>query len=125
VFGLSWLNVLAVINSVQDTPVIYQRFQVNHTCTSLTDQVRSVNDIAAAVTKGDLTQKMVISGAGEMAILKRTLNSMIDQLSGFATEVTILALGMTEGETWCRERVKGLQGTWADVVKVLDASCLS
>src|SRR6266576_1237620 len=66
--------------------------QVNRMCSSLTDQVRSIATVTTAVAKGDLTRKIEIQVEGEMATLKTTVNSMVDQLSAFASEVTRVAL---------------------------------
>ena len=57
-------------------------------CSSLTDQVRSIARVTTAVANGDLTQKIEISVEGEISTLKKTVNSMVDQLSDFASEVS-------------------------------------
>ena len=90
--------------------------QVNRMCSSLTDQVRSIATVTTAVAKGDLTRKIEIQVEGEMATLKTTVNSMVDQLSAFASEVTRVALEVgTQGILGGQARVEGVQGTWADL----------
>jgi osomolarity two-component system, sensor histidine kinase NIK1 len=87
-------------------------------CSSLTDQVRSIANVTTAVAKGDLTQKIEIEVEGEMSTLKRTVNSMVDQLSAFASEVTRVALEVgTQGILGGQARVEGVQGTWADLTR--------
>ena len=87
-------------------------------CSSLTDQVRSIAKVTTAVARGDLTQKIDIEVEGEMLTLKRTVNSMVDQLSAFASEVTRVALEVgTQGILGGQARVEGVQGTWADLTR--------
>ena len=87
-------------------------------CSSLTDQVRSIAAVTTAVARGDLTQKVEIQVEGEMATLKTTVNSMVDQLSAFASEVTRVALEVgTQGILGGQARVEGVQGTWADLTR--------
>ncbi|KAH9911696.1 histidine kinase [Amylocystis lapponica] len=91
---------------------------VNRMCSSLTDQVRSIAKVTTAVAKGDLTQKIEIEVEGEMLTLKITVNSMVDQLSAFASEVTRVALEVgTQGILGGQARVEGVQGTWADLTR--------
>ncbi|KAL7278312.1 hypothetical protein ACG7TL_008288 [Trametes sanguinea] len=91
---------------------------VNRMCSSLTDQVRSIANVTTAVARGDLTQKIDIEVEGEMLTLKRTVNSMVDQLSAFASEVTRVALEVgTQGILGGQARVEGVQGTWADLTR--------
>src|SRR5690606_39856224 len=61
---------------------------VNVMATNLTDQVRSIAEVTTAVARGDLTQKIRVDARGEIAELKETINTMVDQLSAFADEVT-------------------------------------
>ncbi|KAG6827518.1 hypothetical protein H0H92_011459 [Tricholoma furcatifolium] len=92
--------------------------QVNRMCSSLTDQVRSIAKVTTAVARGDLTQKIEIQVEGEMSTLKGTVNSMVDQLSAFASEVTRVALEVgTEGILGGQAKVEGVQGTWADLTR--------
>ncbi|KAA1473198.1 hypothetical protein DENSPDRAFT_779569 [Dentipellis sp. KUC8613] len=91
---------------------------VNRMCSSLTDQVRSIAIVTTAVAKGDLTRKIEIQVEGEMATLKTTVNSMVDQLSAFASEVTRVALEVgTQGILGGQAKVEGVQGTWADLTR--------
>ncbi|KAI5891245.1 two-component histidine kinase Le.nik1-like protein [Schizophyllum commune H4-8] len=91
---------------------------VNRMCSSLTDQVRSIAVVTTAVAGGDLTQKISIQVEGEMATLKATVNSMVDQLSAFASEVTRVALEVgTQGILGGQATVEGVQGTWADLTR--------
>ncbi|KAF9448757.1 hypothetical protein P691DRAFT_668846 [Macrolepiota fuliginosa MF-IS2] len=91
---------------------------VNRMCSSLTDQVRSIAVVTTAVARGDLTQKIEIQVEGEMSTLKSTVNSMVDQLSAFASEVTRVALEVgTQGILGGQARVEGVQGTWADLTR--------
>ena len=94
-------------------------------CSSLTDQVRSIATVTTAVARGDLTRKIEIQVEGEMATLKTTVNSMVDQLSAFASEVTRVALEVgTQGILGGQARVEGVQGTWADLTLNVNVSCL-
>ncbi|KAF8813232.1 hypothetical protein BYT27DRAFT_7035236, partial [Phlegmacium glaucopus] len=81
-------------------------------------QVRSIEVVTTAIASSDLTQKIEISVEGEMSTLKGTVNSMVDQLSAFAYEVTRVALevGM-QGILGGRVRVEGVWGTWADLIR--------
>ncbi|PFH53613.1 hypothetical protein AMATHDRAFT_171562 [Amanita thiersii Skay4041] len=91
---------------------------VNRMCSSLTDQVRSIALVTTAVAQGDLTQKIEIQVEGEMSTLKGTVNSMVDQLSAFASEVTRVALEVgTQGILGGQATVEGVQGTWADLTR--------
>ena len=95
-------------------------------CSSLTDQVRSIANVTTAVAKGDLTQKIEILVEGEMATLKDTVNSMVDQLSAFASEVTRVALEVgTQGILGGQAKVEGVQGTWADLTRNVNVSLQS
>ncbi|TDL24345.1 hypothetical protein BD410DRAFT_814134 [Rickenella mellea] len=105
---------------VPDVEGVWQQLtvNVNRMCSSLTDQVRSIALVTTAVAKGDLTQKVEIQVEGEMATLKETVNSMVDQLSTFASEVTRVALEVgTQGILGGQARVEGVQGTWADLTR--------
>ena len=92
-------------------------------CSSLTDQVRSIAKVTTAVARGDLTQKIDIEVEGEMLELKTTVNSMVEQLSGFASEVTRVAQEVgTQGILGGQARVEGVQGTWADLTRNVNVS---
>lgn len=94
-------------------------------CSNLTNQVRSIAAVTTAVAKGDLTQQIDIEVEGEMMVLKETVNSMVDQLSTFASEVTRVALEVgSQGILGGQARVEGVQGTWADLTKNVNVSIL-
>jgi signal transduction histidine kinase/HAMP domain-containing protein/CheY-like chemotaxis protein len=89
---------------------------VNSMAANLTDQVRNIADVATAVAHGDLTRKITVDAAGEILELKTTLNRMVDQLSGFADEVTRVAREVgTEGKLGGQAEVPGVSGTWEDL----------
>ena len=99
--------------------------QVNRMCSSLTDQVRSIAKVTTVVARGDLTQKIDIEVEGEMLTLKRTVNSMVYQLSAFASEVTRVALEVgTQGILGGQATVDGVQGTWADLTRNVNVRAL-
>jgi osomolarity two-component system, sensor histidine kinase NIK1 len=90
---------------------------VNRLCSSLTEQVRSIATVATAVAKGDLTRKIDIQAEGEIATLKMTVNSMVDQLSAFASEITRVTLEVDTPYILGRQAcVETVQGTWADLI---------
>jgi HAMP domain-containing protein len=89
---------------------------VNAMAGNLTGQVRDVAEVATAVARGDLTQKITVDAKGEMLELKSTLNTMVDQLSGFADEVTRVAREVgTQGNLGGQAVVRGVSGTWKDL----------
>src|SRR6516225_8506646 len=89
---------------------------VNAMAGNLTTQVRNIAQVATAVAKGDLTQKIGVDARGEILELKTTLNTMVDQLSGFADEVTRVAREVgTQGNLGGQARVRGVSGTWKDL----------
>src|SRR3989475_3114203 len=86
---------------------------VNFMAGNLTGQVRSIAQVTTAVAQGDLSQKITVDAAGEVAQLKDTINTMVDQLSAFADEVTRVAREVgTEGRLGGQAYVKGVTGTW-------------
>ena len=86
---------------------------VNGMASNLTDQVRNIAEVTTAVAKGDLTQKITVDARGEILELKNTLNTMVDQLSTFADEVTRVAREVgTEGRLGGQAEVEGVSGTW-------------
>ncbi len=86
---------------------------VNSMASNLTDQVRNISQVAQAVARGDLTQKITVDAQGEILELKDTLNTMVDQLSSFADEVTRVAKEVgTEGKLGGQAQVEGVSGTW-------------
>lgn len=82
-------------------------------CANLTNQVRSIAKVTTAVAKGDLSQKIDIEVEGEMLTLKETVNKMVDQLNGFASEVTRVAQEVgTQGILGGQAVVQGAEGMW-------------
>src|SRR6202047_1490784 len=83
---------------------------------NLTGQVRNIADVTTAVAKGDLSKKITADVKGEFLELKDTINTMVDQLSSFADEVTRVAKEVgTEGKLGGQAQVKGVSGTWKDL----------
>src|SRR5690348_1307715 len=91
---------------------------VNFMAGNLTAQVRSIAQVATAVAGGDLSQKIHVGGAGGMLEPKETINTMVDQLSAFADEVTRMAREVgTEGKLGGQADVQGVSGTWKDLTE--------
>ncbi|MFD6415718.1 HAMP domain-containing protein [Streptomyces sp. NPDC060194] len=91
---------------------------VNFMAGNLTAQVRSIAQVATAVAQGDLTRKIDVDARGEILELKTTINTMVDQLSSFAAEVTRVAREVgTEGRLGGQADVKGVSGTWKDLTE--------
>ncbi len=89
---------------------------VNFMANNLTTQVRNIADVTTAVANGDLTRKITVEASGEVAKLADTINTMVDQLSSFAAEVTRVAREVgTEGNLGGQANVKGVSGTWKDL----------
>ncbi|MDI2032204.1 HAMP domain-containing protein, partial [Saccharopolyspora sp. TS4A08] len=89
---------------------------VNFMADNLTSQVRDIAQVATAVAAGDLTQKIDVDAQGEILQLKNTINTMVDQLSAFAAEVTRVAREVgTEGKLGGQARVYGVAGIWKDL----------
>src|SRR5213075_1729122 len=89
---------------------------VNQLADNLTNQVRNIADVTTAVAKGDLSRKITVDARGEILELKETINTMVDQLSSFADEVTRVAREVgTEGKLGGQAQVKGVSGTWKDL----------
>ncbi|MFY9551328.1 MAG: response regulator, partial [Thermoanaerobaculia bacterium] len=83
---------------------------------NLTSQVRNIADVTKAVAKGDLSKKITVDVKGEILELKNTVNTMVDQLSSFAAEVTRVAREVgTEGKLGGQAMVPGVSGTWKDL----------
>ncbi|HEU4531037.1 MAG TPA: response regulator, partial [Steroidobacteraceae bacterium] len=86
---------------------------VNSMASNLTGQVRNIAEVATAVATGDLSRKITVDVKGEILELKNTINTMVDQLNGFAAEVTRVAREVgTEGKLGGQARVPGVAGTW-------------
>jgi HAMP domain-containing protein/signal transduction histidine kinase/CheY-like chemotaxis protein len=89
---------------------------VNFMAGNLTAQVRNIADVTKAVAAGDLSKKITVDVKGEILELKNTINTMVDQLSSFAAEVTRVAREVgTEGKLGGQAQVKGVSGTWKDL----------
>jgi HAMP domain-containing protein/CheY-like chemotaxis protein/signal transduction histidine kinase len=89
---------------------------VNFMASNLTGQVRNIADVTTAVAKGDLSRKMTVDVKGEILELKNTINTMVDQLSAFSSEVTRVARDVgTEGKLGGQANVPGVAGTWKDL----------
>src|SRR5213075_2785579 len=89
---------------------------VNLMANNLTTQVRNIAEVTTAVAKGDLSRKITVDVKGEILELKDTVNTMVDQLSAFASEVTRVAKEVgTEGKLGGQAEVPGVAGTWKDL----------
>src|SRR5262249_28855255 len=83
---------------------------------NLTVQLRDVSKVATAIANGDLTQKITVDVQGEILQIKDVINTMVDQLGSFASEVTRVAREVgTEGKLGWQGEVKGVAGTWKDL----------
>ncbi|WP_258573927.1 HAMP domain-containing protein [Actinomadura parmotrematis] len=102
-----WRDVTAAVNVMADR---------------LTSQVRDIADVTTAVARGDLTRKVTVEATGELQELKLTVNTMVDQLSAFADEVTRVAREVgTEGELGGQANVRGVSGVWKDLTDNVNA----
>ena len=89
---------------------------VNSMANNLTSQVRNIADVTTAVARGDLSRKITVDVRGEILELKNTINTMVDQLNAFASEVTRVAREVgTEGKLGGQAQVPGVAGTWKDL----------
>ncbi|MFT3870681.1 MAG: HAMP domain-containing protein [Nibricoccus sp.] len=95
---------------------------VNSMANNLTAQVRNIADVTTAVARGDLSRKITVDVKGEILELKNTINTMVDQLNGFAAEVTRVAREVgTEGKLGGQALVLGVAGTWKDLTDSVNA----
>ncbi len=95
---------------------------VNVMAGNLTTQVRSIAEVAAAVARGDLTRQITVDARGEVAGLAHTINTMVDQLSSFAAEVTRVAWEVgTEGNLGGQAHVRGVSGVWRDLTESVNS----
>ena len=95
---------------------------VNFMASNLTGQVRNIADVTTAVANGDLSKKITVDVRGEILELKNTINTMVDQLNGFASEVTRVAREVgTEGKLGGQAEVRGVAGTWKDLTDSVNA----
>jgi HAMP domain-containing protein len=91
---------------------------VNFMASNLTAQVRAIKDVTTAVATGDLSQKIEVDVKGEILELKDTINTMVDQLGAFASEVTRVAREVgTEGKLGVQAEVEGVAGVWRDLTE--------
>jgi HAMP domain-containing protein/signal transduction histidine kinase/CheY-like chemotaxis protein len=91
---------------------------VNQMGSNLTAQVRNIAEVTTAVAKGDLSKKITVDVQGEILELKNTINTMVDQLNSFASEVTRVALEVgTEGKLGGQAKVQDVGGTWKDLTE--------
>ena len=91
---------------------------VNTMAGNLTSQVRNIADVTTAVARGDLSRKIAVEAAGEILELKNTINTMVDQLNAFASEVTRVAREVgSEGKLGGQAEVQGVSGTWKDLTE--------
>src|SRR5206468_10217389 len=91
---------------------------VNTLAANLTTQVRNIADVTTAVATGDLSKKITVDVRGEVAELKNTINTMVDQLRAFADEVTRVAREVgEEGKLGGQAQVTGVSGAWKDLTE--------
>src|SRR4051812_40898356 len=91
---------------------------VNFMAGNLTSQVRNIAQVTTAVAQGDLSQKITVDAEGEILELKNTVNTMVDQLSAFADEVTRVAREVgTEGKLGGQAQVEDVSGTWRNLTE--------
>ncbi len=89
---------------------------VNFMASNLTSQVRNIAEVTTAVANGDLSKKITVEVRGEILQLKDTINTMVDRLNSFASEVTRVAREVgTEGMLGGQAKVKGVAGVWKDL----------
>src|SRR4026209_278015 len=89
---------------------------------NLTGQVRNIAEVTTAVASGDLSKKITVDVKGEILELENTINTMVDQLNGFASEVTRVAREVgTEGRLRGQAQVRGVAGTWKDLTDNVNA----
>src|ERR1700716_3375432 len=99
---------------------------VNSMASNLTGQVRNIADVATAIARGDLNRKIPVDVKGEILELKETINTMVDQLSAFAAEVTRVAREVgTEGKLGGQAQVEGVSGTWRGLTESVNGMALS
>jgi HAMP domain-containing protein len=117
------VGTLGVLGGQADVPNVAGTWKdltesVNSMAENLTSQVRNIAQVTTAVANGDLTQQITVDAQGEIAELKDTINTMVDQLSSFAAEVTRVAREVgTEGELGGQAEVQDVSGTWRDLTE--------
>src|SRR3712207_2792428 len=99
---------------------------VNLLAANLTTQVRNIAEVTTAVARGDLSRKITVDVKGEILELKNTINTMVDQLNAFASEVTRVAREVgTEGKLGGQAQVSGVAGTWKDLTDTVNVMASS
>ena len=95
---------------------------VNFMAGNLTAQVRNIAEVSTAIASGDLSKKITVNVSGEILLLKETINTMVDQLNSFASEVTRVAREVgTDGKLGGQAQVPGVAGTWKDLTDSVNA----
>ncbi len=95
---------------------------VNSMASNLTAQVRNIAEVSTAIASGDLSKKITVNVSGEILLLKETINTMVDQLNAFASEVTRVAREVgTDGKLGGQAQVLGVAGTWKDLTDSVNA----
>jgi HAMP domain-containing protein len=95
---------------------------VNSMASNLTGQVRNIAEVATAIARGDLSKKITVNVSGEILQLKETINTMVDQLNAFASEVTRVAREVgTDGRLGGQANVLGVAGTWKDLTESVNS----
>src|SRR5207253_1415960 len=95
---------------------------VNSMASNLTAQVRNIAEVATAIAGGDLSKKITVNVSGEILQLKETINTMVDQLNAFASEVTRVAREVgTDGRLGGQANVVGVAGTWKDLTESVNS----
>ena len=95
---------------------------VNELASNLTVQLRDVSKVATAIASGDLNQKITVQAQGEILQIKNVINTMVDQLGSFASEVTRVAKEVgTDGKLGGQADVRGVAGTWKDLTDNVNA----
>ena len=99
---------------------------VNLLAANLTTQVRNIAEVTTAVARGDLSRKITVDAKGEILELKNTINTMVDQLNAFASEVTRVAREVgTEGKLGGQAAVPGVAGTWKDLTDTVNVMAVN
>ena len=99
---------------------------VNQMASNLTGQVRNIAEVTTAVAKGDLSRKITVDVKGEILELKNTINTMVDQLNSFSSEVTRVAREVgSEGKLGGQAEVKGVGGYWKDLTDSVNQMALT
>src|SRR5207244_857730 len=95
---------------------------VNSMANNLTAQVRNISEVTIAVASGDLSRKITVDVRGEILQLKEAINTMVDQLRSFASEVTRVARGVvTDGQHRTQSQVHEVSGTWKDLTESVNS----